>query len=137
MLRTLRDHWPSVRMTPGSSFGPITTSATTPMSRNSVQLMSNIQSTLRPRGRDRRESSRALDLALGFGAPLDIGGRLVVDGLYRRIGLGGFGGILVGHAFLEGFDALGDVAHHVRNLAASAEHQQEYGADDQPMPDAQ
>ncbi len=47
MPRILRVYWPSVRMTPGSSFGPITISATTPMSRNSVQLMSNME-TLRP-----------------------------------------------------------------------------------------
>src|SRR5271163_95263 len=140
MLRMLRVYWPSARMTPGSSFGPITISATTPMSRNSVQLMSNIK-TLRPLAgavADRREGSRALDLALGFGAPLDVGSRLMVDGLHRRVRLGsGFGAIVIGHALLEGFDALGDVAHHVRNLAAPAEHQQKDGADDQPMPDAQ
>ena len=35
------------------------------------------------------------------------------------------GGLLIRHALLEGFDALGDVAHHVRNLAAPAEHQQQ------------
>jgi hypothetical protein len=29
-------------MTPGNSFGPMTTRATIPMSRNSVQLMSNM-----------------------------------------------------------------------------------------------
>ena len=43
MLRTLRVYWPIVRITAGSSFGPITTSATTPMSRNSVQLISNME----------------------------------------------------------------------------------------------
>src|SRR5580692_6813441 len=49
MLRTLRVYWPSVRNTPGSSFGPITISATTPISRNSLQLMSNMKTLRTPR----------------------------------------------------------------------------------------
>ncbi len=59
MPRILRVHCPSVRMTPGSSFGPITISATTPMSRNSVQLMSNMKTTLRPRHRPLRRNRRS------------------------------------------------------------------------------
>ena len=32
--------------------------------------------------------------------------------------LGGFGGLIViGHAFLEGLDALGEIAHHIGNSA--------------------
>src|SRR5579862_2289674 len=65
MPRTLRVYWPSVRNTPGSSFGPITISATTPISRNSLQLMSNMKTLRTPRppaacraGRgDRREGA--------------------------------------------------------------------------------
>src|SRR5579864_9568005 len=48
MLRTLRVHWPSVRMTAGSSLGPITISATMPIRRNSLQLMSNMRESSRP-----------------------------------------------------------------------------------------
>src|SRR5580704_8688616 len=117
MPRTLRVYWPSVRNTPGSSFGPITISATTPISRNSLQLMSNMK-TLRPP----RPPAAAACLA-GRGD--------------RRVGFGrGFRRLVLGHALLEGFDALGDVAHQVRNLAAAAEDQKQHGADDQPMPHA-
>src|SRR5580698_5355726 len=106
MPRTLRVYWPSVRNTPGSSFGPITISATTPMSRNSVQLMSNMETPRPPCrapkaqfARGRRDS--ALNLALGTGALLHIGGRLVIDGLDRCVSLGRrIRRILIGHALL-------------------------------------
>jgi hypothetical protein len=76
--------------------------------------------------------------SLGLGALLDVGARLMVDGLDRRFGFGRCRrSFVIGHALLEGFDAFGDIAHHVRNLAAAAEDQQKYGADDQPVPDAQ
>ena len=42
MRRILVVQWPIARRTPGSSFGPITMSATTPMTTNSLQPMSNI-----------------------------------------------------------------------------------------------
>src|SRR5580658_1903546 len=128
MLRTLRVYWPSVRRTDGNSFGPMTISATTPISRNSVQEISNME-TLRPaRPSDPRQppaecrrdeplgtsGQAALDLASG---PLRLGRRLMVDGFDRRVRLCGLGRVLVRHALLEGLDALGDVAHHVRNLA--------------------
>src|SRR5580704_10347449 len=129
MPRTLRVYWPSVRNTPGSSFGPITISATTPINRNSLQLISNMKTPRPPRppaaclaGRgDRREGAASARPCSRT----------------RRAGLGRFHGLVLGHALLEGFDALGDVAHHVRNLAAAAEDQKQHGADDQPMPDAQ
>src|SRR5271166_5033243 len=151
MIRTLRVHCPSVRRTAGNSLGPITISATTPMSRNSVQEMSSME-TPRPAQppfrvnrrpnvrRDRPQGTSgqcAPDLAFGLCAPLDLAGRLVVDRLHRRFGLRGVGDFLVGHALLEGLNALGDIAHHVRNLAAPAEDQQQDGADDEPVPDAQ
>jgi hypothetical protein len=40
--------------------------------------------------------------------------------------------VVFGHALLEAFDALGEIAHHVRNLAA-AEQQQRDDNNDQPM----
>ena len=46
MRRILVIHWPSVRSTAGSSFGPITMSATTPMMTSLPQLISNMDSTL-------------------------------------------------------------------------------------------
>src|SRR6185437_2695299 len=99
MPRTLRVHWPSVRMTAGSSFGPITISATTPMSRNSIQLISNMKFSpacypriARRANADRRgpaSGQRAVDLAVGLRAPLRFTGRrLVVDALDRGIGFG-------------------------------------------------
>src|SRR5262245_27119385 len=148
MLRILRVHCPSERITAGSSFGPITISATMPMSRNSVQLMSNMkkspaapssaaaadQNVKLPRpARDAPE----LDFALGFGPPFDLRGGLMIDRLYVRIRLRAAGGLVIGHAFLEGFNSARDIAHHVRNLVAASEHQQDDGADDQPVPDAQ
>src|SRR4051794_37084485 len=104
MRRILVIHCPSVRSAPGSSFGPITTSATTPMRSNSPQPMSNMGQT--PRGARRPRSSvqekpgsrktvNALDRAafeplLGLGARLEVGGGLMIDGL-QRLGLGGLG----------------------------------------------
>ena len=48
-----------------------------------------------------------------------------------------FGRIVVGHALLEGFDAFGDIAHHIRNLAAAAEDQKQYSYNHQPVPTGQ
>src|SRR5690242_10139318 len=118
-----------------------------PMSRNSVQLMSNMKSSPAapssaaaadqdvklPR---RRESTRKLDFALGFGPPLDLRGCLMIDRLLP-VGFRAVGGLVIRHAFLEGFNAARDIAHHIRNLVAASEHQQDDGADDQPVPDAQ
>src|SRR5579883_3004600 len=152
MDRTLRVHWPMVRMTAGSSFGPMTTSATMPMSRNSVQLMSNMKyppphpltappPASAPGGLQRlnaRVAARALDLALGLRGLLDVAGTdgLVINRLDGRVGLA-LRGLVVRHAFLEGFDALGDVTHHLGDLAAPAKDQKQDRADDQPMPNAQ
>ena len=44
--------------------------------------------------------------------------------------------VLVGHALLEAFQALGDVAHH-RREAVPAEQQQEDDREDQDMPNAE
>src|SRR3984893_9817714 len=146
MLRTRRVHCPSVRRTPGSSFGPITISATTPISRNSVQEISNMETSrpaqplnaCRPPALCRlAPSPQGTSGHLAFGALLYLSRRLMVDGFDRCVRLFGVGGLLVRHAALEGLNALGDIAHHVRNLAAPAEDQQQDGADDQPVPDAQ
>ena len=42
MRRILPIHWPQVRRTPGSSFGPIAINATTPMTTSSPHPISNI-----------------------------------------------------------------------------------------------
>src|SRR5262249_15786577 len=148
MLRILRVHCPSERITAGSSFGPITISATMPMSRNSVQLMSNMKSSpAAPSSaaaadqdvklpRTARERPR-LDFALVFGPPLNIRGCLMIDCFHSRIGFRGVSAVVVGHAFLKGFNPARDIAHHVRNFIAASEYQQDDGADDQPVPDAQ
>src|ERR1700722_1444200 len=146
MLRTRRVHCPSVRRTPGNSLGPITISATTPISRNSVQEISNMETSrpaqplnaCRPPALCRlAPSPQGTSGHLAFGALLYLSRRLMVDGFDRRVRLFGVSGLLVRHAALEGLNALGDVTHHVRNLAAPAEDQQQDGADDQPVPDAQ
>ncbi len=102
--RTLPVHCPTMRSTPGSSFGPMAISATTPMRRNSLHPMSNMK-TSAARSAHRRDSpikicrsaaasasprarsQRALDLALRLGAPLDVGGGLMIDGLASALGL--------------------------------------------------
>src|SRR5258708_33794355 len=61
--------------------------------------------------------------------------RIVIDGLPRFGGLLGSGLVVVLHAFLEGLDALRDIAHQVRNLAA-AEQQQDHCDHDDPVPNA-
>src|SRR5580704_4674422 len=143
MLRTLRAHCPAVRNTAGSSLGPITISATTPISRNSVQEISNMEipgpfsrhagiCAGRPRSPAAGASGH---LGAGLGARLHHIAGLMVEGLNGRIARRV--GLFLGHALLEGFDAFGDIAHHVRNLAAPAEYQKQHGADDQPMPDTQ
>jgi len=58
--------------------------------------------------------------------------------IYRRLGLAGLdlglavlGSVVLGHAFLEGFDALGDVAHQLRDLAAP--EQQQHDEEERPQ----
>jgi hypothetical protein len=58
----------------------------------------------------------------------------VIDGLHRFGRLFGLLGIVL-HALLEGLDALRDVAHQVRNLAAT-EQQQDHCDHDDPVPNA-
>src|SRR5215468_8865830 len=51
-----------------------------------------------------------LDFALGFGPPFDLRGGLMIDRLYLRIRLRAAGGLVIGHAFLEGFNSARDIA---------------------------
>src|SRR5215212_7154764 len=139
---------PSVRSAFGRSFGPMTMSATAPITSTSPQLMSNMVGPRRlaPSSARRRTaaSPRSAGLALadrsGGGRRLRRRRRLVLDGA-QRIGRGRrrrrrYGGrLFLAHALLEGFDALRDVAHHVRDLAAP-EQQQDDDAHDEPMPNA-
>src|SRR5262249_28177860 len=62
------------------------------------------------------------------------GRRLGVDRL--RVGLGGLGlGLfLFRQPFLERLDALGEIAHQLRDLAAPAEQQKAYGQNQNPVP---
>src|SRR5580704_7258499 len=158
MRRILLIHCPSVRRTPGSSFGPMKISATTPIRRSSLQLKSNMEMptpratatsvqgshpTSGPKAPARAADPFALRRGraaplpsggrAGLGAPLEVGrGRgLMVEGLgiHNRIGLDG---VLVLHALLEGLDALREVTHQFRNLPTAAEQQQKQDHDHDP-----
>src|SRR6266550_1703603 len=153
MRRILVTQCPSERKAPGNSFGPITISATMPMSRSSPQPMSNM--SVAPRRAGSHDGAcvgelppgavvGSADLAVvrrrGSG---DRGGarrrrrhRLMVNGLGvgldRLVGL-----VLVRKTLLERLDALGEVAHQLGNLAATAEQQEHDGSRDDPVPNAQ
>src|SRR5262249_2692582 len=118
-----------------SSFGPMTTSATTPITRSSLQPISNMVFVSAAKHAAQWPAAAAASAHLFLGlAPY--GGRgLVIDGLRLAPGLSGRG-VVVSHALLEGFDALGHVAHHFRNLAAS-EQKQHNQDDNDPVPDTQ
>src|SRR6266516_3622813 len=124
MRRSLLIHCPSVRSTVGSSFGPIAISATTAMSSSSLQPISNMEAST-PRG------------AQCVGAPpIYAARRLVVDRL--RVGLDGLGldFFFLRQPFLERLDALGEIAHQLRDLAAPAEQQKAHGQNQNPVPNA-
>src|SRR5690606_16896985 len=105
---------PTKRIALGRSLGPMTTKATTTTSSNSVGATSNIY----------KQSGRRWNSAVfGFrGRSRRRGqiGRALAFDLFRR----GRRRFVLGHALLEAFDALGDIAHHVRK-AALAEQQQD------------
>src|SRR5215472_9493802 len=149
MRRSLLIHWPSVRSTVGSSFGPIAISATTAMSSSSLQPISNMEAfnserrAMRRRPSDlcgRRLVAAARERSTGLARLRDgrrwSGRRLVVDRL--RVGLDGLGlGLFLFHQpFLERLDALGEIAHQLRDLAAPAEQQKAYGQNQNPVPNA-
>src|SRR5712691_7436842 len=143
-------YWPNVRRTTGSSLGPNTISATTPMRTSSPQPTSKMKAcTPRDAVTSRLAAhaisrSRAL-LGSAGAASAGLAGlglrnrfrRLMLD---RLAGLGSLGLasrlVLFLHALLEGFDALGNVAHQLGDLAPAAQQKQD-GNHDDPVPNAQ
>src|SRR3569623_3298706 len=123
MRRALPAHCPIMRNTPGSSFGPMAISATTPMTSSSLHPLSNMNHSA---SRERLfAGSRCLCPVRSVGVAADVMARRgllrrrgVVDGLHR-LGLRDRLVIIVGHALLERLDALRNVAHQVGNLAAT------------------
>src|SRR4051794_6058084 len=147
ILRALPIHCPTMRSTPGSSFGPMAIRATTPIRTSSLHPISNMRSSVHA-SRSRPNPSRA-----GSGPPpasrvlsgldglaADVGpcrgwrGIVVLDGL-GRLGLVG-DLVVVLHALLERLDALRHVAHQIRNLAAT-EQQQDHCDHQDPVPNAE
>src|SRR5207249_2926021 len=155
ILRALPIHCPTMRSTPGSSFGPMAISATTAMTTSSLHPISNMKNSAHAR---RFHPNACLNkiwaarvslnrsCSIGFAARLshhqrvatglpqtcrkssdnlaaDVRSRrrrgrrcVMIDRLH---GLGLFRSlVIVLHALFEGFDALRDIAHQVRNLAA-------------------
>src|SRR3954451_7701476 len=148
--RALPIHCPTMRRTPGSSLGPIAISATTPMTSSSLHPISNMKKSAYasaplvppcpglseqvPSLRERAPPAPFTHRSNGLAADIRAGGRrsrAVIDrldrlGLLRRL-------VVVLHALLEGLDALRDVAHQIRNLAAP-EQQQDAPDHDDPVP---
>src|SRR5436309_748181 len=141
-------YWPTVRSVAGSSFGPMTINATTPMRTSSPQPISKMKactptdavtSRLAAHARMHRAPAAGRAAASAHLAGLALRNRLCRLMLDRSARFRGFGlrSLLVFlHALLEGLDALGDIAHQLRDLAP-AEQQQDDGDDDDPVPNAQ
>src|SRR6202035_1757930 len=154
ILRALATHCPTMRRTPGSSLGPMAISATTAMTANSLQPISNIKASAHARPTSvvietgpaaslfhrscRPPIATPADNAPGssdrFAADIRPRRSVMIDRLYRLALVGHF--VVVLHALLEGLDALGDVAHQVGNLAATEQEQDDPDHDD-PVPNAQ
>src|SRR6266849_6879193 len=143
-------YWPTVRRTTGSSLGPNTISATKPMRNSSPQPTSKMKACT---PRDAVTSRLAAHAILRSRALLGSAGaasaRLAALGLrnrFRRLmldRLARFGSLALArrlvlflHALLEGFDALGNVAHQLGDLAP-AEQQKQDGNHHDPVPNAQ
>src|SRR5262245_6587280 len=145
---------PTVRSSAGKSFGPMTSSATMPRIKSLLEVKSNIGSTQwrahrpccpEPMAKSQWRGASARSRS-GLGAPpglVGLHGRLLLarlaarpfQNLGRLVLLGRL--IVLGHALLEAFDALGHVAHDRGNLAAAAKHQQGHRQEQQPVPNAQ
>src|SRR5690606_13884620 len=138
---------PIVRSNAGSSFGPTTKSATTPMTSNSPQPISNMSLCPRPHPPDDRKppssqsgglglswaaGSSARLAALGLG-PLDRLDRRLLNDFRTLIGLSR--GLVLCHPLLEALDALGNVAHDFGDLAA-AKQQHDDQQNNDPVPNA-
>src|ERR1700760_283520 len=128
-----------MRSTPGNSFGPIAISATTAMTTISLQPMSNMKDSAhakfapRMRRRPRLPWFGSDRLAADVLSRCRRRRRIVIDGLHRLRLVGR--GLVILHALLEGLDALGNVTHQIRNLAA-AEQQQDDCDHHDPVPNA-
>src|SRR6266700_6242082 len=143
-------YWPNVRRTTGSSLGPNTISATTPMRTSSPQPTSKMKvCTPRDAVTSRLAAHAILRSRALLGSAGAASARLAGLGLRNRFrglmldrlaGLGSLGLasrlVLFLHALLEGLDALGDVAHQLGDLAP-AEQQKQDGDHDDPVPNAQ
>src|SRR5580704_5773148 len=157
ILRALATHCPTMRRTPGNSLGPMAISATTAMTANSLQPISNIKASAHARPTSFiietgpaaslfHRSCRHQIATPAYNAPgssdrfaADIRPRrlrrsVVIDRLYRLALFDHL--VVVLHALLEGLDALSDVTHQVGNFAA-AEQQQDDSDHDDPVPNAQ
>ena len=138
MRRIRPSAWPTVRMTRGKSFGGITASATMPKTRSLPTSKSNMQRSRsggRPAWRPataRRAGSVSRPCPSLWRRP---GAGAVLEARRRGRRLGRL--VVLGHAFLERFDALGDVAHDVGDLAFAAEQQQRDRREQHPVPNAQ
>src|ERR1700688_3121521 len=147
-----------MRSTPGSSFGPMTISATTAMRTNSLHPMSNIKNSAHAKpfsAKHRPPRDTVLSRPASFpsvlgrvlprrtccsdGLAADIRPRrrgrrsAMIDRLHRFSLLRHL--VVVLHALLEGLDALRHVAHQIGNLAA-AEQQQDHCDHHDPVPNA-
>src|SRR5271165_2626872 len=130
-------------MTRGKSLGGITASATIATTISLPKSKSNISGSVRPNVGDTPQAfpvqkelraTRSADLVHVVG----VDANPVLDGT-RRSGCGRRDGLLlvvVGHALLERFHALGDVAHDVRDLALAAEQQERDRNEQHPVPNA-
>src|SRR5262249_60310675 len=87
-------------------------------------------------GWSRRLAERSTGLARLRNGRRRSGRRLVVDRL--RVGLDGLGlGLFFfREPLLERLDALGEIAHQLRDLAAPTEQQKAYGQNQNPVPNA-
>src|SRR5262249_3739607 len=125
ILRALPIHWPTMRSTPGNSFGPMAISATTAMTTSSLHPMSNMKESAHAQAAKTPTPIAGFEGARGFSLPLLMAGpdRLAADvgprrgGRPRRIvidrlhGLRGLLRLVFLHALLEGLDAVGNVTH--------------------------
>ena len=144
MRRILPTVWPTVRITRGKSFGGMTAQGDDADDQKLADV--NIEhEQARPDGRPGDRAARPPE-----SAPLSSPWRVSRPSACRSTSTApprfsiergrrrgrGFRLVVLRHALLEGFDALGDVAHDVGNLALAAEQQQRDRSEQHPVPDA-
>ena len=84
ILRALPIHCPTMRSTPGSSFGPMAISATTAMTTSSLHPMSNMNSSARARRPRPNPYLARFGAARAFSQPASFNRRLVRDAWFRQ-----------------------------------------------------